>query len=54
MKNILAKLGESYYEPLICQTVGQKLFLHFFFKHDSLPLNAKVNLEKGSNINFLL
>ena len=29
---LLAKLGESCYEPLLYQTVGQKLFRsHFYF-----------------------
>ena len=54
LKHLLAKFDESCYKPYVCQTVGQKLFLlHFyFFKHELLPLNAKIYIESRSKIKF--
>ena len=39
LKNLFAKLDESCYKPLLCQTEGQNVFLpqFIFFKHELLP-----------------
>ena len=52
----VAKLDESYYEPLPYQTAGQKLilphFFNFFFKQELLHLNANIYIENRLKIKF--